>query len=282
MNSWLAVAYEDNFYIGRVKSFCKNGELKIAFVEKLDGRYHWPVRKDVDRKFILSGVEMRASGKHFELIHPTEKELTKKHRDYCKEFFIAEKSGSDCDITTMSPPNPITEFSPIDKKWQTAKCSELKLKFNATIPSKPQNMSIFSPPEQKVDVIPDGNCFFRSICYWLTGDIAMKEHQKIRSAVVSFMREKWCKQGKRIVGRNYDDYLQNARMEEEGTWATENEIFATADLLGTTIMVFTEGMTKYKWVTHNPSTLKGKGCSEQKIYLINECKHYQPVIGICK
>ena len=96
MNSWLAIAYEADFYIGRVKSFCKNGELIIAFVEKLDGRYHWPVRKDmedVDRKFIVSAVEMRASGKHFELIHATEKELTKKHQDYCKEIFFAEKSG---------------------------------------------------------------------------------------------------------------------------------------------------------------------------------------------
>ena len=44
-------------------------------------------------------------------------------------------------------------------------------------------------------------------------------------------------------------------MEEEGIWATENEIFATPDLLKTTIMVFTEGMQRHKWVKHNPSTL---------------------------
>lgn len=65
-------------------------------------------------------------------------------------------------------------------------------------------------------------------------------------------------------------------------WKTRGWKRKTANLLGTTIMVFTEGMERYKWVTHNPSTLKGKDCSEQKIYLINECKHYQPVIGICK
>ena len=50
------------------------------------GRHHWPIRKDVkdvDRKIILSAVEMRESGKHFERLHPTEKELTKKHRDFC-------------------------------------------------------------------------------------------------------------------------------------------------------------------------------------------------------
>ena len=74
---------------------------------------------------------------------------------------MTEKSGSDnCDITTMSLPTPINKFSPIDKKWQTAKWFEIKLEFNATIPSKPQSMSISRTPEQKVEVIPDGNCFF--------------------------------------------------------------------------------------------------------------------------
>ena len=110
------------------------------------------------------------------------------------------------------------------------------------------------------------------------GDIAMKEHQKIRSALVSFMSEKWRKQGKRIVGRNYNDYLENLRMEEEGTWATGNEISVTAVLLGTTIMVLTQGMERHKWVTHNPSTLKGKGCPKQRIYLINECEHYPTLV----
>jgi hypothetical protein len=33
-------------------------------------------------------------------------------------------------------------------------------------------------------------------------------------------------------------------MDKEGTWATENEIFATADLLETTIMVFTKKARK--------------------------------------
>ena len=257
----------------------------MEFVQKWDGRYRWPIRTDeavVDRKFVLSAVQMRASGKHFELHHPNEKELSRKQQQYCKQFFVPESSSDDCEVTTLPPPNPVNEFSPIDKKWQTAKCYELELKFSAVIPAKNQNMSIFSTPEKKVEVIPDGNCFFRSICYWLTGDVDMKEHHKVRSAVVSFMKEKWQKEGKRIVGKDYNKYLEKSHMEEEGTWATENEIFATADMLGTTIMVLTEGTEKYKWVTHNPSTVGQRGSSRQKIYLINKCKHYQPVIRICK
>jgi hypothetical protein len=42
-------------------------------------------------------------------------------------------------------------------------------------------------------------------------------------------------------------------MDEEETWATENEIFATTDLLETKIMVFTKCTQGYKWVTHAQS-----------------------------
>ena len=286
VHSWLAISFEERFYIGRVKSVCEKGEkLDMEFVQKWDGRYRWPIRKDeavVDKKFILSGVEMRASGKHFELHHPTEMELSRKHEEYCKKFFIAESGSDDCDMTTLSPPTPVNEFYPVQEKWQTTKCSKFELNFNAPIPTMMQPMSISSTPEKQVEVIADGNCFFRSICYWLTGDTDMKEHHKVRSAVVTFMREEWHEEGKRIVGKNYNDYLEKSRMERDGTWASENEIFATADLLRTTIMVFTKGMKKYKWVTHNPSTQGERGYSKQKIYLINASKHYQPVLTICK
>ena len=201
----MAISFEERFYIGRVKSVLENGEkLDMEFVQKWDGRYRWPIRKDeavVDRKFILSAVEMRASGKHFELHFPTEQDLGMIHQDYCRKFFAAESSSDDCDMTTMSPPTPINGFSPIDKKWQTLKCSQLQVGFQSTIPAKTESMSVFSNPEKKVEVIADGNCFFRAICYWLTGDIDMKEHHKVRSVVVCFMREQWHEQGKQIVGK---------------------------------------------------------------------------------
>ena len=53
----------------------------------------------------------------------------------------------------------------------------------------------------RVEVVPDGNCFFRSICYWLTG--TMNQHHEVRLAVVSFMKEKWSEQGKRTVGKHF-------------------------------------------------------------------------------
>ena len=235
----------------------------------------------MERKFVLSVVEMRASGrsgKHFMLHQPTEKDLRKQHKEYCQNFFVGEGSSADCEyIKTVSTPTPVKEFCPIDKKWQTEKCSQLGVELISSIPSKPkQKMTISSKPETIVEVVPDGNCFFRSICYWLTG--AMDQHHNIRSA---FMKEKWSEQGKQIVGKDYENYIKKFRMNEEGTWATENEIFATADLLETTIMIFTKGTKEYEWVTHNPS-IPDRVNSVKKLYLKNECNHYEPVTKLSK
>ena len=45
--SWVAVAFEQDFYIGRVKSITEDGDqLDVEFVQKWDGQYRWPLRKD--------------------------------------------------------------------------------------------------------------------------------------------------------------------------------------------------------------------------------------------
>jgi hypothetical protein len=91
----LAISFEECFYIERVKSISENGEkLDMEFVQKWDGRHCWPIRKDeavVDKRFLLSAVEMRASGKHFELHYPTKKELSRKYQEYCKKFLSVQK-----------------------------------------------------------------------------------------------------------------------------------------------------------------------------------------------
>jgi hypothetical protein len=79
--SWAATAFEQDFFIGRVREIQEDGEkLDMEFVQKWDCRYRWPTRKDevvVDKRFVLSLVEMGASGKHFVLHQPTEEDLRK-------------------------------------------------------------------------------------------------------------------------------------------------------------------------------------------------------------
>ena len=113
VNSWLAISFEKRFYIGRVKSFGGNGEkLDMEFVQK------WR-----EKKFILSAVEMRTSGKLFKLHLPAEKELSRKQQEYCKKFLIAESEsdGCDADMPTLSAPTPVKEFSRINKTLANSK-----------------------------------------------------------------------------------------------------------------------------------------------------------------
>ena len=51
-------------------------------------------------------VEMRASGKHFVLHQPTEKELQKEHNEYCNKVFLE---------ATIRLTANMKEFRPIDK-----------------------------------------------------------------------------------------------------------------------------------------------------------------------
>ena len=108
-----AVAFEQDFYIGRAKSISENGDLDMEFVERWDGRYRWPLREDhaiVDKKFVLSTVEMKASGKqYFQLHQPTEKDLRKEHKEYSRKFFSVGETEIE-HIATYPPTTPVSSF----------------------------------------------------------------------------------------------------------------------------------------------------------------------------
>jgi hypothetical protein len=144
--SWAAIAFEQDFFIGRVREIQEDGEkLDMEFVQKWDCRYRWPTRKDeavVDKRFVLSLVEMGASGKHFVLHQPTEEDLRKEFKEYYQKFFAEteESNSADCKyVTTVSPLEPVKEFCPVDKKWRTKKCSELGIDLIHPITAQTEN-----------------------------------------------------------------------------------------------------------------------------------------------
>ncbi len=101
--SWVTITFEQDFYIGRVKSITEDGDqLDVELVWGWDDRYRWSLRKDnavVEKQFVLSVVEMRLSGKHFVLHQATKKELRKKHKEYCNKFFL-EAMTTTCQHST--------------------------------------------------------------------------------------------------------------------------------------------------------------------------------------
>ncbi|KAK0136497.1 hypothetical protein N1851_027395 [Merluccius polli] len=114
---------------------------------------------------------------------------------------------------------------------------------------------------------PDGNCFYHMSV------MTEEKHLKIRRAVVRHLQNS----GKfdKYLRNEYtsvQDYVTKSRIYYCGSWATEIDIFAAADLLQTTIFTLNDG----KWNMHKPTTLS-QSCLENCIYLNHTGNHYEVV-----
>ncbi|XP_072558482.1 uncharacterized protein [Paramormyrops kingsleyae] len=128
-------------------------------------------------------------------------------------------------------------------------------------------------PCRMVPITGDGNCFFRSLAFAITGN--EKEHRKIRCAIVAHI----LRNESRYVACLRDghssvtEYVTASRMKYVGTWASEVEIQAAADLLGVDIFTYSDN----KWLKY--STCIG---SDQRGIYLKHCNesHYEVVICV--
>ena len=83
----------------------------------------------------------------------------------------------------------------------------------------------------------DGNCYFRSISYILSG--VEKFHLEVRKAVCDFIKV-FDGDLKPFLRRGEGEaYIKESNMTKSGTWATETEIFATAKIMKRNVFTFT-------------------------------------------
>ena len=84
-------------------------------------------------------------------------------------------------------------------------------------------------PSLRMPIYGDGNCYFRSIYYILSG--VEKFHLEIRKAMCYFIKvfdgdlKPFLRKGEGEV------YIKERNMRKSGTWATETEILATAKIM---------------------------------------------------
>lgn len=134
--------------------------------------------------------------------------------------------------------------------------------------------------------------FFRAIAFSICGE--ENQHNKSRKAVVSHLKQN------RLTFTPYlrneyssiDDYLASSRMKCVGSWATELEILATADLFNINIYTYNENRwnlyTCEQHVQHVPSNCGSiylKHCNENHYEVVTCVKHnnYSAICaGICK
>jgi len=106
--------------------------------------------------------------------------------------------------------------------------------------------------------------------------------RQVRQVIVDELR--------RDNGRQYEsvaqaDYVDDSRIDSEGVWGSDVEIFVAATMLRTPIAVYSAfGDHQYLWQVFQPLELAnaaaGPPHNDHLIYLQNSNSHFEPVVDI--
>ena len=122
--------------------------------------------------------------------------------------------------------------------------------------------------------IGNGNCFFRTLSYFLPG--AQKEHQRLRALLCQFLHAN-NEQFNAIA--NQKDYVITSKASQLEEYATEVEIFASATFLGIQIWTFSPYGDFYRWQRQRPvSGLPSPFLLTEKAMHIKTCMN---ILSLC-
>ena len=172
------------------------------------------------------------------------------------------------------------EFKPLDGRTRQRLAKKLGLTAHKTYRmgkgSNKNGVILLDKPMKTQDIDMDGNCFFRSISYILTGD--QGEHMTVRNRIVDHMykirNELDGYGGEHLT----DEYLSTMRL--DGKWAKSVEIMAAESLLGHDIVSYTKRGNSKTWLTY-PASFSIQNLSASALYIdnLNE-SHYVVVISV--
>jgi len=174
------------------------------------------------------------------------------------------------------------QFSPTTSQWRLAKCEELHLPVS-TANNERRFKKPLGEPLAVQQIVGDGNCFFRAISYEVT--LSEEHHLFFRTAACNVLRDKRYKasfESKHIPNQlSANEYIKQMKMEKLGTWATDVEIFALAQLLNTRIAVFYRPQSSQTetWYYYNPE-MSSDTIQDMSIYLKNPGYHFERVKSV--
>ncbi|XP_071092712.1 uncharacterized protein [Haliotis cracherodii] len=184
------------------------------------------------------------------------------------------KSKNPSTTTRKTPKRPHYSFQPMTIQRRRELSQQLHLpSFKSVYFGREKE---YEAPKRQHKTKGDGNCFFRAISYFLTDHET--SHLRLRDAVVQHMSEK----GEKLdnyLQQNVTKYLNSSRMAENGVWATDAEIMATASLLQTDIVVYTHYGKELKWLCY-PASFTLEKLSIGAVYLTNLHEHFDVVINV--
>lgn len=197
----------------------------------------------------------------------------------------SEKALSDNDETVIvvhEQREQFMFFSPVNSEWQISRCRIFALEPNRKHPNIFKvRVPYTQPPQLSVSVKGDGNCFFRAISFVVAG--TEEQFAKIRVTVCAFLQ----RHNREFFEVTNDfDYVKKSKMDCDGQWASEVEIFAVATLLNTDVFVFSEIAPGEppRWLRHKPLHTLGNAmtfpATFRAIYLSNLSCHFEPVMRL--
>ena len=197
---------------------------------------------------------------------------------YCKECNIHSRET----ILISEEAENYIDFKPVSVYWQKEKAQAFGLNILNVLPViRPSQICISEAPTHSLAINGDGNCFFRSLSYFITGD--EDQHAILRLHICKYITDNIA-----FFGTVTNDplYVQNSKMMVDGVWATEVEVYASASMLSTSIFMYTpyerdkQNIPVYKWLCYSPfqnspTIFKESG---ECLYMLNSFNHFQPVI----
>ncbi|XP_050432722.1 uncharacterized protein LOC126840811 [Adelges cooleyi] len=185
---------------------------------------------------------------------------------YCGSSSRSNDPDDELVIVGSSKSDEIRYFNPVDEFWQHEKCRQLNLQpevyFQFNRPVK-----ILNSPLQWIDVVPDGNCFYRALSYWVSG--TEDNHLAIRLRVLEIVRT-----DQRILEfQGEENYREHLIWLSQNSWATEVEIVAATLLLDTPIYVYSQRNRTWDLFDQNK---KSKG----PLTKTDKCIYIQHILGV--
>ncbi|XP_076049553.1 uncharacterized protein LOC143030283 [Oratosquilla oratoria] len=108
----------------------------------------------------------------------------------------------------------------------------------------------------------DGNCFFRSMAFAITGE--EDQHPVVRSLICDFL--------------STNENIQVDSMREDKVWGTTTEIIAAANMFQVNVCVWAKFGSIHTWHIHSP---KGSKIIKDSVYLENNAgNHFNVVIRV--
>jgi len=169
-------------------------------------------------------------------------------------------------------------FKPTTAAWRKRLCAKLSLPPPKRLPVRQRKEKLGIPCKLN-SMAKDGNCFFRTIAYELCG--AADHHQKVRDVIVTYMSaDANSTMFSQYIGKQVMTYLTDSHMHNEGIWATDVEIVASATLLQTSIYVYSDVSGEARWFRYKPLVTKDKGSCNENIYITNLHQHFERVVAV--